>query len=268
MAISGYIKLHRKIIDWEWYTDVNTKCLFFHLLIIANHTDKKWRGETIKKGECLTSYANLSVQTGLTVQQVRTSLKKLEKTGDVTIKTTNKNTVIMVVNYCLYQFEQQTNNTPNNNQVTNEQQSSNNQVTTTKNDKNYKNVKNDNKEDIEIVVPYKKIVDLYNSICTNLSKVVSVTENRKTHIAARYKDYKCDISVFEKLFTMTNESYFLCNGTPDRKWKANFDWLMNEQNMAKVLEGNYVNGDSSGDNSQRNESYGTKDKYERWLEDD
>lgn len=111
--MEGYIKLHRKIIDWEWYTDVNTKCLFLHLMLMANHSDQKWRGETIKKGEFVTSLSHLSVQTGLSVQQVRTSLKKLQKTGDVTIKTTNKNTVIMVVKYDFYQSDKQIKNKQN-----------------------------------------------------------------------------------------------------------------------------------------------------------
>lgn len=94
----GFIKLYRKIIDWEWYTDVNTKALFIHLLLMANHTDQRWRGQVIKRGSLVTSYGSLSVQTGLTVKQVRNSLKKLEKTGDVASKSTNRNTLIMVLN--------------------------------------------------------------------------------------------------------------------------------------------------------------------------
>ena len=45
----GFIKLHRKIIDWEWYDDINTKTLFIHILLMANFEDKKWHGETVKE---------------------------------------------------------------------------------------------------------------------------------------------------------------------------------------------------------------------------
>jgi hypothetical protein len=42
--MNGYIKLHRKLVDWEWYTDIPTKTLFIHLLLVANHKPNKWRG--------------------------------------------------------------------------------------------------------------------------------------------------------------------------------------------------------------------------------
>lgn len=145
--MNGFVLLHRKMVDWEWYTDINVKALFIHLILMANHSDQNWRGQVVKRGELVTSIGNLAAQNGMTVMQVRTALKKLQKTGDVTIKTTSKNTVIMVVNYDFYQAEQQTNNTQNNNQVTIEQQTNNNQITTNNNDNNVNNDNNDNKRE-------------------------------------------------------------------------------------------------------------------------
>ena len=94
--MKGYIKLHRKIVKWEWYDDLPTFKLFIHLLLKVNHEDTRWRGQVIKKGSCVTSYAHLSAQTGLSVQQVKTALKHLIETGDVTKLSTNKNTLIIV----------------------------------------------------------------------------------------------------------------------------------------------------------------------------
>jgi len=133
----GWIKLHRSISDWEWYTDIPTKCLFIHLLLLANHQPRKWRGQTVNTGELITSIGSLVNGTGLTEQQIRTAIKKLESTGEIERKATNKNTIIIVLNYKQYQgmeyTEQQTNNKPNNNQITIKQQSNNNQITTNKN---------------------------------------------------------------------------------------------------------------------------------------
>ena len=89
-------------------------------------------------------------------------------------------------------------------------------------------------------IPYEQIKKLYNNTCTELSKIVSLSENRKKAIAARWKEYGHDIAVFEKLFTLAQESNFL-KGKNDRNWSATFDWLMKSANMAKVLEGNYRN---------------------------
>ena len=133
----GWIKLFRKFSDWEWYTDIPTKCLFIHLLLLANHQPRKWRGQTVNTGELITSIGSLVNGTGLTEQQIRTAIKKLESTGEIERKATNKNTIIIVLNYKQYQgmeyTEQQTNNKPNNNQITIKQQSNNNQITTNKN---------------------------------------------------------------------------------------------------------------------------------------
>lgn len=96
-----------------------------------------------------------------------------------------------------------------------------------------------NKE-IEIRVPYQEIITLYNSICCRLPNVIKLTDKRKKAIGARFKESKNDLSVFEALFNKANESDFLC-GINDRGWKSDFDWLMNQQNMVKVLEDRYVN---------------------------
>lgn len=93
---SGFIKLHRTIIDWEWYTDVNTCKLFFHCLLKANYSKKKWQGITIEKDEFISSTERLAVETGLTVSKVRTALNKLESTGYLTLETNTKFTRIKV----------------------------------------------------------------------------------------------------------------------------------------------------------------------------
>lgn len=78
--MEGYIKLHRKIVNWQWYTDIPTRILFEHLLLTANWFDNKWRDIEIKRGQRVTSIKHLADETGLTVRQIRTSLDKLEKT--------------------------------------------------------------------------------------------------------------------------------------------------------------------------------------------
>lgn len=78
--MEGWIKIHRKLLDWEWYTDSNTKDLFIHLLLTANYEDKKWQGITIEKGSLVTSRQHLAEELKMSEQNVRTSLLKLQKT--------------------------------------------------------------------------------------------------------------------------------------------------------------------------------------------
>lgn len=128
--MEGWISLHRKFLEWEWYDDLNTKSLFIHCLLKANHTGKKWRGIDIKKGSFITSRNHLSIETGLSEQQIRTALKKLESTNEITIESTKLNTLISVCNWAKYQDSNQ----PNNQVATKEQPSSNQVATTTNND--------------------------------------------------------------------------------------------------------------------------------------
>ena len=98
MDNQGWIKFHRKFIKWEWYDDINTSRLFIHCLLRANHRNKKWRGIIIKKGQFITSLSKLSKETGLSLQQARTSISKLKSTHDLTHTPTSKYTLITLDN--------------------------------------------------------------------------------------------------------------------------------------------------------------------------
>jgi len=135
----GWIKLHRSLLDWEWYDDVNVKVLFLHCTLKANHIEKRWRGIAIERGQFYTSLESLSKETKLTTQQVRTALKKLESTGEITSKQHAKARMITVIGYDSYQSD----NKVDNKVVTRKQQGSNKEVTTTKNEKNDKNEENE-----------------------------------------------------------------------------------------------------------------------------
>lgn len=137
---NGWIKIHRSILDWEWYSDIKVRLLWYHLLLIANYKDKQWRGRTIQVGQIATSLEHLSVGAGLSVQETRTALGKLESTNDIIKESTNGFTVITICKYAFYQGceseEQQTNNKP----ATNQQQTDNKPLTTTKEYKEINNI--------------------------------------------------------------------------------------------------------------------------------
>ena len=139
---SGWIKLHRKITKWEWYTDIPVKILYIHLLLSANHSEQKWRGITVERGELITSYDHLAIETGLTVGQVRKALEKLEKTGEIYVKRTNKFTLVKCLNYAVYQARENEDERRKYTQSANRVHSKCNQSATNKNEKNNKNNKN------------------------------------------------------------------------------------------------------------------------------
>ena len=131
--MSGWIKLHRSILDFEWYEDANTMRTFLHLLLSANHKPRKWKGTVVERGQVITSRDHLATDLKLSVQQIRTALSKLEKSENITIKSTKRFTAITVCNYGTYQSEEVDSNQQSNPPVTNNQPTDNQQVTTNKN---------------------------------------------------------------------------------------------------------------------------------------
>lgn len=111
MGVGTYIKLFRKFKNWQWYKDPVTKSIFIHLLIEARWADTNMYGVDVKKGQLLITEKDLEEDLGLTRQQVRTGLKRLISTKEITkaptkVSTkgsTNRMSLITVENYGLYQ---------------------------------------------------------------------------------------------------------------------------------------------------------------------
>ena len=137
--MKGWVKIYRDLQEWEWYTKPEMVHLYIHLLLSANHSAAKWQGSTIKRGQMVTSVAQLAQKTGLSVQTTRTCLNRLKSTNEITIETTKTYTVITICNYSRYIDKEpksnKQNNKESNKQPTNNQQSANKRLTTNKNDK-------------------------------------------------------------------------------------------------------------------------------------
>lgn len=95
-------------------------------------------------------------------------------------------------------------------------------------------VKEKEKEDIN----YQLIADMYNNTCVSFPRLTKLSDSRKKAIRARLNKYS--VEDIQKAFEMAEASDFL-KGSNNRNWSANFDWLMNDNNIAKVLDGNYKN---------------------------
>ena len=90
-------------------------------------------------------------------------------------------------------------------------------------------------------VDYQQIADMYNATCVSFPRLTRLSEKRKRAIKARLRKYSIDD--IKKVFELAEESDFL-KGENNRNWSATFDWMMNDANMAKILDGNYKNKDA------------------------
>ena len=206
MDNEGYIFLHRKIMQWEWFDDHNTFRLFVCCLLLANWKDKIWHGIEIKRGQFVTSLEKLVNISTLTLQQVRTSLKRLILTNEITSKSTNKNRMITVLNYDKYQNDLLDYNKQINKQIDNQttikQQSNNKQITTTNKDNKEKNI-NKEKNNIFVKPTIQEISDYCiernNSI--NAEKFFDHYETRgwiPKGYTRQMKDWRAAVRTWEK----------------------------------------------------------------------
>lgn len=222
MADGSYIRLHRKMTEWEWYSDINTKVLFLHLLLKANWKAKEWQGMIVDRGQFISSYTKLSEETGLTTGEIRTALNHLKKTGEVTHKQFNKFGLFTVLNYDKYQY----NDSQDDSQLTVSQQSNDILLATTNKEKNDINKKKEKNNTLcAEVVAYlnEKTSKAYKATTAGTQKLINGRESD----GYTFDDFKkvIDIKCKQWLLDSNMQKYL----RPDTLFRpGNFESYLNE----------------------------------------
>lgn len=221
-----------RMLEWEWYDDLYMFRLFMHLLFKANPFDKEWHGIPIKRGQYLTTLAELSAETGLTNQQVRSCLDRLTRTGEINKQSTNKFTIITICKYGKYQLSPMCEQQTNNKQITNEQQTNNKQTTTTIDNKNIRD------KDLSIKEKINKKEKAQNPsfVAPEFEEVFSLWLQYKSQ---RRETYKSDLS----RKTFYNKLVRLSGGDPATA-KAIVEQSM-ANNWAGIFPLKYDNGNGT-----------------------
>jgi hypothetical protein len=137
MSESGWVKTHRRKIKWEWFSTPNTAHFFEYCLLKASHKEFRYKGKVIPRGGFWFGRKVASTETGLSERSIRTAIKHLISTNEVTIKTSSQGSIITVVNWDKYQLVT--------NDVTNDRPTTDQRPTTYKNYNNINNINNNPK---------------------------------------------------------------------------------------------------------------------------
>lgn len=227
--MAGYIKIHRKLIEWGWYSVPCVKDVFIHLLITANYSPSEYRGVMIERGQAVYGLDSLSQSLGYSIKQVRTAIGKLRQTGEITTWTNRQFSVATIVNYDEYQDDDRANEgQTKGKRKANEGQTKGTQRAVSKEEKEEKEIKKST---------YTSVVDDFNRICKSLPRVKTINDTRRRRIDRARK--QLGSVTFETFFRMVEASDFLTGQTKD--WVASFDWILEPKNMTKIVEGNYDN---------------------------
>jgi len=248
-AIGGWFRVERDIIDKAVFEDKSLLQIYIYLRSQAKYmsTEKLIDNKkvTLQPGQLTLGSRQLGSALGVSPATAYRLLKKLEKLNEITIHP-YKSCSLITMNY--WPTETSKSETPSKPVIpTDSGDISPEDETQMKRKRNADETqmktpiesKKDKKKDI--VVPYEEIVELYHAICKSLPKIRTLTDNRKKTIKARWNG---STDLFKEVFTVAEQSDFLTGRKTSQNnpnWKADFDWLINEQNMAKVLEGKYSN---------------------------
>lgn len=104
----GYVKLHRRLLEWEWFGDSSTMHVLLCLLLNANWKEGRWLGHVIPPGSVVTSREKIAAQTGLTEKQVRRALDNLEQGRVIERDRAGKGQLVTLVNWAKYQVADET----------------------------------------------------------------------------------------------------------------------------------------------------------------
>lgn len=240
-----YIKLSRRILEWEWYSDINTCRLFVHMLLRANWKDGRFQGKVIPRGSFVSSLQNLSIETALSIREVRTALAHLESTGEVTHKGHTKYSVFTVKNYDSYQSKDM----QIDNQPTSERHSKDIQTTTIEEKKEGKKGRSkDNtmssgtSSDRTPEYQYKAVIDYLNLKAGTSYR--SSSKDSQSHIRARFKegysleDFRSVVDKKVLEWKGTDMEKFL---RPSTLFGSKFEGYLNQNIVKSAPKGGMIN---------------------------
>ena len=239
--MAGFIKLHRSILKWEWYTDIPVRILFEHCLLRANHENNKWCGKIIQRGSFITSLAKLAQETGLTIKQVRTALDKLKMTHELACEGHSRYSIITINNWDLYQSK----DTQEDIQKANEGHAEGKQRAANKNDKNEKNIERDTRARDK---RYIENTDLENDpyLSENVQKFVKTWHSEVNKPCRLSPDERLKLwNIINDLIMQDLTIDEICSNICENFKKINsrndfgINWLLKDDNFYSILNGEW-----------------------------
>lgn len=238
---SGWLKIYRSIVDWEWFSEHDMTVFFIWCLCNANVDERMWRGVYIKPGQLVVSRSTVCKELGISERRYRTIISRFAKSGEISVKPQGAFSILTIMNWEIYQEDanseivsiEESATTPKKEKCVEIRETPSNSLFT--------------QEDILVSErPTPKateldcsfVVKLFNDRCKGFSKIVKLTEKRKKVIRIWFDDIGGTYEKVQEIFDRAQSSSFL-RGDNNRAWSADFDWIIHKSNWVKILEGKY-----------------------------
>lgn len=246
--MQGWVKIHRDLLDNELWSDkpFTKGQAWVDLLLLANHRDKNVLlgncTELVERGSFITSELKLMERWGWGRKKVKLFLNFLESQKMIERNANNKRTAITIVNYGFYQDCDLPKEQQKNSKRTAKEQQRDSTGTAKEHKQERKNERM--KEYIDTNVSIKQhsiqsIIDAWNQLEPyGIKMIYRINQGSKrcTSLIALLEQFG-----EEKVIQAVNkvkQSDFL-QGKTDARFSLNFDWFVNPNNFAKILDGKY-----------------------------
>ncbi len=229
----GFVKLSDDLISWAWINDPKTVYIYVHLLLGAAWCETDYRNVHLERGQIAISQRDFAEKCGVSRQELRTILDRLISTHKIAQTSTNKISIITLLEYdCATQIptHNATTNQPISNPQSTQYQPNNNPPTLLYTDNQII------REQKPRASGFNEIKQLFNSICVSLPPLENDLTITQVHLVEQARINLRDSS-FEDFFKRVEASDFLCGRTGG--FRATFDWILKPENMFKILSGNY-----------------------------
>lgn len=246
--MQGWVKIHRDLLDNELWSDkpFTKGQAWVDLLLLANHKDKNVligsHTEMVERGSFITSELKLMERWGWGRKKVKLFLNFLESQKMIERNANNKRTAITIVNYGFYQDCDLPKEQQKNSKGTAKEQQRDSTGTAKEHKQERKNERM--KEYIDTDVSIKQhsiqsIIDAWNQLEPYGIKMIyriNPGSKRCTSLIALLEQFGEEkvIQAVDKV----KQSDFL-QGKTDTRFSLNFDWFINPNNFAKILDGKY-----------------------------
>lgn len=246
--MQGWIKIHRDLLDNELWSDkpFTKGQAWVDLLLLANHRDKNVLlgncTELVERGSFITSELKLMERWGWGRKKVKLFLNFLESQKMIERNANNKRTAITIVNYGFYQDCDLPKEQQKDSKRTAKEQRRDSTGTAKEHKQERKNERM--KEYIDTNVSIKQhsiqsIIDAWNQLEPYGIKMIyriNPGSKRYTSLIALLEQFGEEkvIQAVDKV----KQSDFL-QGKTDARFSLNFDWFINPNNFAKILDGKY-----------------------------
>lgn len=226
-----WVKLYRNLLEkpiWKQSTP-EQKTILITLLMMVNYTASEWEWEgkifTCEPGQIVTSLESIAQKSGkgISIQNVRTALKRFEKLGFLTDESTKSGRLITVENWGKYQGVDVEPNKEPNKDLTKSQQTSNKYLTPKEESKKGR----------------KKEININNIIPPDKDWVIAYVQE---------KGYGVDV---ETWFSFYETRGWMAGKNKMKDWKASIRYWNSQE--AKGYEGNRKGRNSEAEKKQTGE---------------